>query len=362
MEEFMELKGVKGQWFCRKRTTFVSEMGQQRIGYIDAMRGFTMILVVYSHVCGFCLGETTLGYNDVFFLFRLPCFFMISGWLFEQTAHRPFWQVIRKKFMVQIVPTFIFLLLLAPPPLFFSRLGTTKGGYWFTFTLFVFFMLYLLTVRMGRRWGAVVALLVSISAFCYSASYNRLASTDVSPIALSALGFLSFATWRYYLFFYLGTVIRRRFDVFTRLTDLPYVVVAIVLTFLIIALTPTTDDLVLTYLRFAVAGAVGMTMVFSLFRRFECFLNRESHLGRSLQFIGTRTLDIYLLHYFFLPRFLLRYSNQLQAFDSKLLELLVAMAVALAVVGTCLLASYIIRLSPFLAHYLFGAKSEKDAK
>jgi len=39
--------------------------------------------------------------------------------------------------MAQIVPTFIFLLLLAPPPLFFSRLGVTKGDYWFAFTLFL---------------------------------------------------------------------------------------------------------------------------------------------------------------------------------------------------------------------------------
>lgn len=37
----------------------------KRIGYIDAMRGFTMILVVYSHVCGFCLGDRQMALNDV---------------------------------------------------------------------------------------------------------------------------------------------------------------------------------------------------------------------------------------------------------------------------------------------------------
>ena len=58
-------------------------MAKQRIEYIDAMRGFTMILVVYSHICHFCFGDSLLGFNAVFFLFRLPCFFFISGWLFE---------------------------------------------------------------------------------------------------------------------------------------------------------------------------------------------------------------------------------------------------------------------------------------
>ena len=117
-------------------------MTKQRIAYIDAMRGFTMILVVYSHVCNYCLGDKWMGWNDVFFLFRLPCFFFISGWLFEQVGRQwdrvSIMSTIQHKFMVQIVPTVIFLLLLAPPPLFISKLGATKGGYWFTFALFEF--------------------------------------------------------------------------------------------------------------------------------------------------------------------------------------------------------------------------------
>ena len=118
--------------------TFAFTMATKRIEYIDAMRGFTMILVVYSHICHFCLGDSTMGFNVIFFLFRLPCFFFVSGWLFEPAIRHPFLQTARKKFMVQIVPTFIFLLLLAPPPEFFHQLGSLKGGYWFTFVLFEF--------------------------------------------------------------------------------------------------------------------------------------------------------------------------------------------------------------------------------
>ena len=75
-----------------------------------------------------------------------------------------------------------------------------------------------------------------------------------------------------------------------------------------------------------------------------------------LKYIGTRTLDIYLLHYFFLPRFLLIYAHQLQAVDSRLLEFVVAILLSLIVVAVCLLVSYVIRLNPFLGHYLFGVK------
>jgi fucose 4-O-acetylase-like acetyltransferase len=79
----------------------------------------------------------------------------------------------------------------------------------------------------------------------------------------------------------------------------------------------------------------------------------------TLQYIGTRTLDIYLLHYFVLPRFLILHSEPLRAYDCKLLEFITALSIALVVVGICLIVSYVIRLSPFLGHYLFGVKYEK---
>ena len=124
-----------------------------------------MILVVYSHICHFCLGDSLLGFNATFFLFRLPCFFFISGWLFEPVCHHPFRQMVRKKFMVQIVPTFIFLLLLAPPPEFFHQLGALKGGYWFTFVLFEFFILYMVIIRLGRRWSPWLALAIALASY-----------------------------------------------------------------------------------------------------------------------------------------------------------------------------------------------------
>lgn len=331
---------------------------RQRIEYIDAMRGFTMILVVYSHICGFCLGDTTMGFNSVFFLFRLPCFFLISGWLFEPTAaEKPFWQVVRKKMMVQLVPTFIFLLILAPPPLFFSRLGATKGGYWFTFALFEFFVLYLLSVRVGRRWTGLLAVVISAAAFCYDVLYNRYFAS-LGMIA-RLLGFLSFMAWRYYLFFYLGTLVRRHFDDFLKLTDRPLVRVAVVAGFCGVALLPLTELLLPSFLVFALGGMLGATMVFTFFRTTAAALTQEHWPGRALQYVGRRTLDIYLLHYFFLPRFLIAYGDSLRAFDSRLLELVVGLVLSLLVVGACLAVSWLVRLSPFLGHYLFGVNYER---
>lgn len=342
--------------YCRFLCTFAQNMAKERIEYIDAMRGFTMILVVYSHVCNYCLGDKWMGWNDVFFLFRLPCFFFISGWLFEP-VRESIRTVVKKKFMVQIIPTLIFLLILAPPPLFFSRLGATKGGYWFTFALFVFFLLYLFSERYLKWWGWAFAFVISIAAFCYDICYNRYFK-DMG-LMTQALGFLSFITWRYYLFFYIGTWVKRYFDEFIRWTGKPVVIMAVVIGFALFAWHPRSEDIIVSYLIFAVGGVLGLTMVFTFFRLFAHYFTKERWLGRSLQYVGTRTLDIYLLHYFLLPRFLMKYSETLQDYDSQWLDFFVAMALSLVVVAGCLLVSYVIRLSPFLGHYLFGVKYER---
>ena len=339
-------------------------MGKQRIGYIDAMRGFTMILVIFAHVCHFCFGNDRMGYNAVFILFRLPCFFMLSGWLFEPVSRKPFKIVARHKAMVQLVPTFIFLLLLAPPPEFFHQLGALKGGYWFTFVLFEFFILYMIIVRAGKHWTPILAITITIASFIYARYYDSIktSSAGYQLLVIDFLGFLSVTTWRLFLFFYLGTWIRRHFDAFIQWTNKPVVILPICVAFCLIASTSHKDNMWFEMFRYYGGGVTGMIMIFTLFRLL--YTSSIIHLPSSithhpsyfLQYVGKRTLDIYLLHYFFLPRFLMEYAPQLQVYDSRFLEFVVIMVLSLIILVLCLITSYIIRLSPFLGHYLFGVK------
>ena len=171
-----------------------------------------------------------------------------------------------------------------------------------------------------------------------------------------ALGFLSFMTWRYYLFFYLGTLVKKNFDKFLELTNRREVFFVVIAIFVLMASLPRTGYWPWVYTRFAVSGICGMVMVFTFFRYFASWFTKERVLGRSLQYVGTRTLDIYLLHFFFLPESMLAYNRQLQTYGDKFLEVCVVLGEALLVLAACLIASYMIRLSPFLAKYLFGVK------
>lgn len=338
-------------------------MAKERIQYIDAMRGLTMILVVYSHVCIFCFKEYFMAYNDILFLLRMPCFFFISGWLFYKVGR--VWdsttviQVVSNKFMVQIVPTIIFLALLAREQ-FFHQLGALKGGYWFTFALFVYFILYILSSLIYRKfrhvdiWMLLTAFVISVSAFWYDVNYNRLAGH--MGWERQFLGFISFMTWRYYLFFFLGTLVKKYFDQFLQLTDRLWLIATLVLVFILMALLPHDKRMLTEYSRFILCGICGMVMVFTFFRKFASRFSKERIIGRCLQYVGTRTLDIYLLHFFFLPESLLQENRNLLVYDNKLLEVGVVLGEALLVVGACLVTSYVLRLSPFLARYLFGVK------
>ena len=261
--------------------------------------------------------------------------------------------------MVQIVPTFIFLFLLAPPPEFFHQLGALKGGYWFTFVLFEFFILYMLIVRAGKKWSTWLALAIALVSFFYARYYNDMQSSAEGMMArvIDVLGFMSVVLWRFFLFFYIGAWVRSHFEAFIQWTSKPAVIIIIVALFFIVASTPHLDNIWYEMLRFYVGGISGMWMVFTCFRLTILWL-QKLRLSKPLQYVGTRTLDIYLLHYFFLPRFLMPYADQLKAYDSQIIEFLVIMGISLVVLAFTLLTSYVIRLSPFLGHYLFGVKYE----
>lgn len=93
-----------------------SMTGKKRIEFIDAMRGFTMILVVVCHVSGFCLGiESDIpSIHPYLYEFRMPTFFFISGFVLYKANQlwntKYVFKFLTKKFPVQNITTVIFFL------------------------------------------------------------------------------------------------------------------------------------------------------------------------------------------------------------------------------------------------------------
>ena len=72
-------------------------------------------------------------------------------------------------------------------------------------------------------------------------------------------------------------------------------------------------------------------------------------------FVGQRTLDLYLLHYFFIPdlRFL---SPYLEIASQSLITLLIISVITIAIALLCLLYSEIIRTCNVLSHFMLSTK------
>ena len=353
-----------------------------RLGWLDALRGFTMLLVVTNHVAlkSFGMQIRWSAALQFFLLFRMPLFFFISGFLAYKASRvwnaRTLGELTLKKMRVQIIPTVVFFLLflaMVPTTPFLHNLdealaSSMKAGYWFTIVLlYMLLTFYLFSYVESKlfRWyptPPILILLLFIVSLC-------MFETCYLPRHFSwALGykgqpneFLNYTSlvemFRYFPFFLYGAIVHRYWERAQRLMDsrwfFPVVVVLALLTTLEVI---KWHNLRLEWasLPHTLAMFLLLTMVFMFFRHYSDFFSDKTALGRGLQFIGRRTLDIYLLHYFFLPKLPMVGEFFRLNRHNFILDTTAALAVALVVVAFCVITSQLLRVSPFLKKHLFG--------
>lgn len=131
----------------------------KRIEYLDAMRGFTILLVVMWHVSYFGMG---FAGSDAFSLqlyafvpILMPLFFFVSGfvmykaafqWNYSNTAH-----FLKEKLPMLVISPLIFMVamsLVKGSDIVSAIYDSRKGGYWFTFALFEYFLIYIFCQQM----------------------------------------------------------------------------------------------------------------------------------------------------------------------------------------------------------------------
>ena len=81
-----------------------------------------------------------------------------------------------------------------------------------------------------------------------------------------------------------------------------------------------------------------------------------------MQFIGKRSLDIYLLHFFFLPYHFKNLDNSMSYNSFPALEFMISSFVTIVIICFSLLLSQFIRSSNLLEHYLLGVKKNEPIK
>lgn len=351
-----------------------------RLEWLDALRGFTMIMVVAYHVCQqtFLLDSRASSSMPFLVLFRMPLFFFVSGFLAYKASlvwNLPtLGSLMAKKLRVQLVPT-VFFYLFAMAVLYKGPywdnvyqllLSPTKGGYWFTLVLLYMFIVYYLFAYLESKlkwksWIPITILFV-VSMLVYETCFlpqhfwwafgHKEAAADSWLRTTSIIQLMQF-----FPFFLYGNIVHRYWNQSQRVMDSKwfYPVIVIVVIFCTLdALKWHTLRMEWANLPFTMAKFILLTMVFMYFRHYHQYFTQMTWIGRSLQYIGRRTLDIYLIHFLFMPN-LPGIGNFFSAYRHNfVMDITLSIIIGLVIIGFSIITSNILRVSPFFKKWLFG--------
>ena len=337
-------------------------MSTQRIRYVDAMRGLAMIMVVIWHIFTFSLHYEN-QFSSIFnWTLQMPLFVMISGFFVAKLLNSSFIKLLRKEFIHLVIPAIIMLAIYSWT---FSKtvhnviFDTYKGGYWFTFLLFAYFLIFYTCSKLINHWVSktsyrnslhiIIALIIAYT--------SRVATSfiDIYPI----ISLLSLELYCYYPYLIAGLLIYQYRSTLLKNIKMGGVILVSLISNI------AFYKYGISYLRyFAVlisllVNTASLMLIWICFERFPQ-LSTTTKLGRFLSFTGRRSIDVYFLHYFFMP-FNLGIIGQLcTELNSSLLSYLIATALSLIITVLSLGLGQILRLSPFIAKYLLGVSPVRN--
>lgn len=339
-------------------------MEKKRIEYIDSLRGLSMILVVLAHFY-LCMNPRHWDGSplaSMLMSFRMPLFFFVSGFFafrpFEKWTRKLTQSILARKARAQILCAVVFFMLYQyvwhAPLFYFVENGF--GYFWFTISLFQMFFVYTILSVVSKligkdiaTWGVILLMFASLI-FGFG-DYNK-------GIAVT----LSWKNTIYYFQFFAIGILSRRFESgFNRFIDHNIVRAVIISVFFLgcfyyYGYWYSAPRDFLTYLGQNIFHRfTGLFTVLIFFRSRASYFDGNAIPARFLRFTGKRTLDVYMMHMFFMPH-VPQWSAVLNAPTMAVPKLMVGLVVSVAIVGLCLLISSVLRSSHFLAVWLFGVK------
>lgn len=340
-------------------------MDTKRIEYIDALRGFSMYLVVYSHIWTFGYhADNKYSFDHILLNFFLVLFFFVSGFVAFKKEQE--WNLgaigknLKKKAVQLLIPSVVFTTLLYAT-VYHNLAGIQHialAEYWFTVQLFFFFVFYYFTMLLCKKMSGtklnVAILTVAFLIFILSYSHVAIEKTEIGT---NLFHYLGMKNWRYYLFFSIGVAIRNSLHQFKNLTDNPYWMALLIIGFFFMIFF--ADQIVFPMwkpINMIIYGLLSIIVIFTFFRKYESSFQSKTKVGYAMQYIGKRTLDIYMIHYFVLPLNLNAWGNYFVNNVNPILEFFITTILVMLVITVSIVIGNILRLSSLLSHYLLGTK------
>lgn len=189
---------------------------KERIGYVDAMRGLAMLMVVVGHCCIGSFGNHPIFDIYVNQAIQLPLFFLISGFFAPMMLRRSLAKVVRDKFMYLVVPAIVMLglwCLLSDRNFISALYASMKYGYWFTLVLFIFILIYLVVAQTMKclncpyKWRGWIHILVGIGVSYFALIMRNYYSES------RLVGLLSIVEYYNYAYYVVGALLFERREI-----------------------------------------------------------------------------------------------------------------------------------------------------
>lgn len=265
---------------------------------------------------------------------------------------------VKKRMLGLLFPTIVvgtlFVALMGDGDFIALLFHKSKGGYWFTFVAFEIYLIYAgvtwMLDKMRCNFVIKVCVYVALSVLALPLSYwigvSGFDKTNVCGL-FSIVSIVSYTP-----FFLLGVVTKIYNENFTKYIENQWIISAILICFIAIHIIAYMYQL---QIKLIFTGTVGILMVYAIFYNFRHIFCNRTLIGKSLCYVGKRTLPIYLTHYFLLngiaPTLILPAISEHLGWITGLIFYFLC---ALFVVGGCLIIEAIFRKAHPLYRLCFG--------
>lgn len=324
----------------------------QRIAYIDRLKGFAILSVVVGHLTIHPLEMETDVVRNLVGCFHVPLLFFLSGIVI---ATPPRWLKLVRKTLSFIMPFLTIGLSYSyvvgdSVVAFFTQ--SFKLGYWYLLVLAEFYIL-LKFFSLNRIKSERANLLcdIGIALFIWSLIFILNHTLSWGTVVSTQQCF------DYWPIFISGFIIRRHSLIETIFNCNILYTLALI-------------GFILFYYLYASGSASFLRIVFpfSVFFIFYLFrqrMNKSSFIERQLEWIGQRSLDVYIYQYFIIWTGLLSMKHLGAWFfetNNILIEALLTTVMAFAVGYLCIFIGFAIKQSRILRGVIYGAFFDKQPK
>lgn len=325
-----------------------------RIEYIDYLKGICIFSVVMLHILYMHQGQNTLLIK-ILDLFQMPMFFFLSGlFAFKQEKYdkKTFINLIQKKSTSLLLPYIlvgsIFTIIFKESLFKDFFINNMHGGYWFVWVLFLFFVITFFIEYLNSIINSHKKLFVHVCLFIFFyliiiIAYNFLRNTEVGTF------FSIPQIFRYIPFFFLGILYNKYNEIKNVILHEYTIFTSIIFAITFGIFYNNTASLICQLL----SRLFSTIIIFNIIIKYK----ESLFLNKYFSYIGKKSLNIYIFHYFFiqnLPLDILIYT-----YPNISITFISVSIISICIICVTLLLDVIVNSSSILS-FLFLGKNKPN--